>query len=66
MSDPTANQPTLPPASGPVLLQAAEPPGAPWRVRTGLRAGQWQCTSCEGQISGDQFFRPTCGFCQAV
>ena len=36
------------------------------KVRSGLRAGQWSCTSCQGEVLGDQLFRPRCDFCQAT
>jgi hypothetical protein len=34
------------------------------RVRTNLRAGNWNCNSCQGQVNGSTLFRPTCGYCQ--
>lgn len=33
-------------------------------VRTDVRAGDWNCNSCQGQVSGSTLFRPTCGYCQ--
>ncbi len=34
------------------------------RVRTGLQAGAWRCTSCSGQAVGDQLFKPQCSYCE--
>lgn len=34
------------------------------KVRTDLRAGDWQCRDCSGQISGDQMLNPRCDYCQ--
>jgi hypothetical protein len=33
-------------------------------VRTGLHSGAWYCNTCEGKVSGNQLFRPTCEYCQ--
>lgn len=35
-------------------------------VRSNLRAGQWQCRSCQGQVNGDRMLRPSCSYCQYV
>jgi len=44
-------------------LQTGQPQaGLP--VRTGLRAGDWNCNNCQGTVSGSQLFRPTCEYCQ--
>jgi hypothetical protein len=34
-------------------------------VRSGLHAGQWSCTDCQGEVLGDQLFRPRCSYCMA-
>jgi hypothetical protein len=39
-------------------------PPAGLKVRTGLRMGAWNCTNCQGQVSGNQLFKPSCGYCQ--
>jgi len=36
------------------------------RVRTDLRAGNWNCSNCQGQVNGNTLFKPTCGYCQAA
>jgi hypothetical protein len=36
------------------------------QVRTDLRAGDWQCRDCSGQISGDQMLNPSCDYCQGT
>jgi len=35
-------------------------------VRTGLQAGNWNCTACEGEVMGSQLFKPTCSYCQQI
>jgi hypothetical protein len=34
------------------------------QVRTGVRSGAWYCNTCEGKVSGNQLFKPTCEYCQ--
>jgi hypothetical protein len=34
-----------------------------YRVRVGLRAGDWQCNSCSGKTMGTQLFKAHCGYC---
>ena len=41
-------------------------PSAGLRLQSGLKAGQWQCNSCQGEVNGDQLFRPTCSYCRFV
>jgi hypothetical protein len=36
------------------------------KVRTDLRAGNWQCRDCSGQIRGDQMLNPRCDYCQGA
>jgi hypothetical protein len=56
MNTPTPrNQKTATPTARP---QAGLP------VRTDVRAGQWNCSDCQGQVNGNTLFRPTCGYCQ--
>jgi hypothetical protein len=33
------------------------------RVRSAVRAGDWSCEHCQGQVKGDQLFKPTCDIC---
>jgi hypothetical protein len=33
-------------------------------VRTGLHSGAWNCNTCEGKVTGNQLFKPTCEYCQ--
>jgi hypothetical protein len=35
-------------------------------VRTDVRAGNWNCNNCQGQVSGNTLFRPSCGYCQSA
>ena len=34
------------------------------RVRLGLRAGDWRCTSCSGKTMGSDLFKPHCEYCE--
>ena len=54
ITKPTNNQPSNQPIK-PVT-------GLP--VRTGLHAGAWYCNTCEGKVTGNQLFKPTCEYCQ--
>lgn len=38
------------------------PAGLP--VRSDLRAGAWRCNNCQGNVMGNQLFKPDCGYCQ--
>lgn len=42
----------------------AEAPRAAMRVRTDVRAGDWNCSNCQGTVNGSQLFRPTCEYCR--
>ncbi|MFN2304506.1 MAG: hypothetical protein ACK2TV_12320 [Anaerolineales bacterium] len=35
-----------------------------YRVRVGVRAGDWQCNSCSGKTMGSQLFKAHCDYCQ--
>lgn len=34
------------------------------KIRTDLRAGAWNCANCQGEVNGNQLFKPTCDYCQ--
>jgi len=34
-----------------------------YRVRAGVRAGDWQCNSCSGKTMGSDLFKAHCGYC---
>ena len=34
------------------------------KVRTDLRIGAWNCANCQGEVTGNQLFKPTCEYCQ--
>jgi hypothetical protein len=42
----------------------AKKPTASLQVRTDLRAGAWNCANCQGQVNGNQMFKPKCEYCQ--
>jgi hypothetical protein len=48
------------------LTQPAARPPAGLTVKTDVRAGQWTCSDCQGQVNGNTLFRPTCGYCQSA
>jgi hypothetical protein len=35
------------------------------RIRTGIRAGDWSCTNCQGQVNGNTMLQAACGTCQS-
>ena len=34
------------------------------KIRTGLRVGAWNCANCQGEVNGNQLYKPTCEYCQ--
>ena len=34
-----------------------------YRVRAGVRAGDWQCNTCSGKTMGSQIFKAHCDYC---
>jgi hypothetical protein len=33
-------------------------------VKTDLRAGDWRCTSCQGEVFGSDLIKPKCDYCE--
>ena len=50
----------------PQPIHQPAPPKIGLPVRTGLRAGAWQCNTCVGTVNGNTLFKPTCEYCQPV
>jgi hypothetical protein len=42
------------------------PKPAGLRVRSEVRAGDWSCEHCQGQVSGSQMIKPTCDLCYKI
>lgn len=42
-----------------------KPTPAGLTVKTGLKAGNWNCRDCEGQVMGNAIFKANCRSCQA-
>jgi len=34
------------------------------KVRTDLRIGAWNCANCQGEVNGNQLYKPTCEYCK--
>jgi hypothetical protein len=35
-------------------------------VKTGLHAGDWRCTACQGQAIGSNLIKPKCDYCELI
>lgn len=36
------------------------------RVRSDVRAGDWSCEDCQGEVKGSQMIKASCGYCYHI
>jgi len=52
------------PIPPPVAKHPDKSPSVGIRVKTGLLAGDWRCTACQGQAIGSNLIKPKCDYCE--